>query len=120
MIITVAHNFIQVEDGEQLEFLEGVFVLQRQGTSNYQASFKVVKYHVLPKYEAHQHSTVHGFDIALAEVELSKMPQGTLEQIYSQVTPICEIKPIANSEDEIKKQCGTVFLGGYPNEILNG
>jgi len=31
----VAHNFIQVEDGEQLEFLEGVFVLQRQGTSNY-------------------------------------------------------------------------------------
>ena len=29
MIITVAHNFIQIEEGEQLEFLDGVFVLQR-------------------------------------------------------------------------------------------
>jgi len=47
-----------------------MFVLQRRGTKNFQAKFKILKYHTFDKYKAHDNSLSEGFDIAVAEVEI--------------------------------------------------
>ena len=63
---------------------------------------------------------MEGFDIAVADVKLLKLISGTLEEIYDQVTPICEIDVKNNDAFGIQEDCADIFIGGYPKDVLSG
>ena len=82
VILTCGHNFYQQgDDGNEKEFRDGYFCLNRAGIKKYSAYFKIVKYDLYDENGAIDFN--QGSDFALAVVQYKKGDQNIIAQEFA-------------------------------------